>query len=584
MASSEGEFLTLEGLVLADQDIEPYILQWPGVVELDGDSEVYVLALMRRQDGVMLALPEGVLSDTDLEIGNQGMDSGSLIGYSNSFEVPGVVIDGGSLNPSGTTVRVVVVDFPSDVVQHMRSPRAFEEIAYGFDPESPFLLPEPKALLDAVIIWIQDSGPLSALNYYTAVSEDLSSVERHSGVRPAAKRPSRRKASPGEATPGAKPPEKERPKRVTTASLAEGMQSLMDMLPQLNVQMKQLADRQSRLENQALAPVSASCPALVQPLSRSMKGPALAPSAIAAGLQSPPRTSCMMNPGLLGSAQIRGSAIPPELSELEKEKSLSHVQANGDPLARAVLAQSEALTSLVNQIAHQTSDPMMDLGVGTSTGTRGTAGRARLQQELASQQGLFFNSVMQAMARRMQPSLPVQGTPMQLMEKGVCGTRYLERFGGYGRHRDLGQLQYQVMTVLDHLQTENLQAARDATALLAVTLEQAVMDNGRFDLAAVLCLQDDLPAGVFMNRSAGALSRTKSFAPLADQRWITTALAYLKELDAIQTKRVELAAPSKQTEKSSESSSAKQKASGKKKGRGKGQSQQQIHQTGEEES
>ena len=97
------------------------------------------------------------------------------------------------------------------------------------------------------------------------------------------------------------------------------------------------------------------------------------------------------------------------------------------------------------------------------------------------------------------------------------------------------------MTALDYLQTDNLQGARDTIALLAVMLEQAVMDGGRL----VLVLQDDLPASIFVNRQAGALSRSRSFSPLADQKWITTALAYLKELDTIQGKRLELANPGK---------------------------------------
>lgn len=67
-------------------------------------------------------------------------------------------------------------------------------------------------------------------------------------------------------------------------------------------------------------------------------------------------------------------------------------------------------------------------------------------------------------------------------------------------------------------------------------------DGGKFDLAQVLVLQDDLPSSVFINRQAGTLSRSKSFSPLADARWITVALAYLKEMDTIQTKRQELAA------------------------------------------
>ena len=97
------------------------------------------------------------------------------------------------------------------------------------------------------------------------------------------------------------------------------------------------------------------------------------------------------------------------------------------------------------------------------------------------------------------------------------------------------------MTALDYLMDGNYPAAKDTVALLAVTLEQGVLDNGRLEIASLLCLQEDVPSGVFMNRQISATSRSRSFAPLADQRWITCALAYLKEMDVIAAKRQEFA-------------------------------------------
>ena len=130
------------------------------------------------------------------------------------------------------------------------------------------------------------------------------------------------------------------------------------------------------------------------------------------------------------------------------------------------------------------------------------------------------------------------------------------------------------MTAFDYLQTENLSAARDTIALLSVMLEQAVMDGGRLDLAQVLTLQDDLPSSIFVNRQAGVLSRSKSFSPLADQRWITIALAYLKEMDTLQTKRLEISGGAKSSQEPGNQTQPKAKAQGKKKGRGKGQNLQ----------
>jgi hypothetical protein len=111
-------------------------------------------------------------------------------------------------------------------------------------------------------------------------------------------------------------------------------------------------------------------------------------------------------------------AKPQELLELEKEKPGSAEAIPNDMLAQAVLAQSTALNNLVSQIAQSSSDPMVDLGGLSVAGARGSSGRARLQTELASQKGLFFQSVMQAMARRMPPTVPVDGGYRQLMDRG----------------------------------------------------------------------------------------------------------------------------------------------------------------------
>lgn len=86
-------------------------------------------------------------------------------------------------------------------------------------------------------------------------------------------------------------------------------------------------------------------------------------------------------------------------------------------------------------------------------------------------------------------------------------------------------LQCQVMCIFDHLMAEDYGAVKDAVALLAVCLEQTVMDNGRMEVAAVLSLQEDVPSAVFTNRASLATSRSKAF--------------YLKEMDVITAKRLE---------------------------------------------
>ena len=143
---------------------------------------------------------------------------------------------------------------------------------------------------------------------------------------------------------------------------------------------------------------------------------------------------------------------------------------------------------------------------------------------------------------------------------------------------------YQVMGIMDFLQAENVGAAKDAISLLAVALDQAVMDGGRFDLASLLTLQEDPPASIFINRQQSRLSRSRAFSPLADQRWVTVALAYVKELDVITTKRQELAGGLGKPPTASDPA-PKPKPGPKKKGKGGGKQfqQQSTANEGEEE-
>ena len=98
-----------------------------------------------------------------------------------------------------------------------------------------------------------------------------------------------------------------------------------------------------------------------------------------------------------------------------------------------------------------------------------------------------------------------------------------------------------------------------------------VMDGRRFDLAALLTLQEDPLSSIYINHQQSSLSRARAFSPLADQRWVTVALAFVKELGVILSKHLELtgAAPGSSKPQPSEAA-AKSKPVPKKKGKGGG--------------
>ena len=441
------------------------------------------------------------------------------------------------MSPTGTNMSVLVVDMSEEALHRLHAVDPSVPVEFVFDEEQPFAIPDPAALKSSVRDWLEAGAETSGLGYVTAEPElEGEALEEEAPSPPLA--PTRQR----KLTQRGREPATASGRKPTVATLAGPIEQLLQANVGISKQLESLTVRQQQLEKQRQQPlVPPPLPShqsvLSQPLSSVLTVSQVGSSAVVHHLGAPPKTLVPASPGLLRSPLVQH----PELGELEAEKLKPGLSSSSDSLAQAVLAQSQALTALVSQIAAQSSDPMVDLGsMGSTAGTRGAQGRAKLQAELAAQRGTFFASVLNAMARRMQPTSPADGTPGELMARGVCGTKYLERFGGFGKHRELGCLQHQVMTIMDFLQTENLPAARDAAALLAVTIDQAALDNSRFELATLLCLQEEPPSTVFSHKPANVMSKTRAFSPLADQKWVTVALAYLKELDVISAKRLEL--------------------------------------------
>ena len=552
---TEQAALDLSSVITLAQDIEPYVLEWPAIE--DGPNEALILILQCRPGGFLAAIPVGVVPEEILAVGNSSAPPGP-VGPSTAFIVPLKILDNGVLSDSGEQGSVLVVDFHESVLSHVRLPEAFEEIHFSFDPDQPYGIPAPAELMARVRDWLSSGGISSASGYLSALEGDnidgdfLEEGDLPIEEEPATPRPSPPKASPAqpkrERKPAVRGPEQPMAsaKKPTVASLASAMSQLLETNQGMSHQLQALSQRQQIIEQQLVALPSSSSlhpsSALRLPISASLTSQPARPQAIAKSLGTPPRTAPPVPSGLLQSPSVK----PQQLVEMETEKPLGTQSTLSDPMARAVLAQAQALTDLVGQIASQSSDPMVDLvGGGAAAGTRGAAGRAKLQAELAQQKGIYFQAVLCQMARRMQPTMPATGTPAEFLARGISGTQYMERYGGYGKHRELGTLQFQVMSIMDFLQANNVEAAKDAVALLAVALDQACLDNGRFDLANVLCLQEEPPASIFTHKPASLLSRTRAFSPLADQKWVTVALAYLKELDTITAKRLELGGQSK---------------------------------------
>ena len=523
----------------------PYVLEMPGEVEEDGMSLAMVLCVVRKESGVLLAAPSNFFLAEVLEAGQiAGPDD--LVGPSVLMHVPGGRLDQMNGSPPVAApdawVDVMVVDMSPDILDQLTPVAEYDgptELLHLFDTD-PFVYPLRDDLVSMTWDWLVQPSSVERIQYYSAGEEEQEEEELVPETVAAAPLPHAVPAGPKAAGlpigagKGQKPRSPPKAKKPSVASLATSFESVMAVLPALTNQIAELNQRTKTMEERMQEPGRLS--ALSRPLGDSaMTGSsAKSPPTAATLLKEMPPPSNLLK---LKQPSKGGGHVETETAALVEEK---NGESGGGDMIQAMFAQSTAITALAAQIASMSGDPMGELA-SSSTGfsSKGAAGRMKLQLELAAQKGTFFSAVVANMGRRMHPAMRLEATPMQLAGQGITMSKYVERFGGYGRARDFGHVMWQVALIMDHLQMENWQGAMDATALLAVCLEQTALD-GSMDVGLLLSLSEDPPSGVFTNRSLAPLSRGKAFAPLASQQWIAVALSYIKELDLITQKRADL--------------------------------------------
>ena len=526
----------------------PYVLEVPADTEEDGSLLAVVLVVIKKPSAVLLAVPEGFFEDSALL---EGMDAGpeDMLGPSKVVSVPAGRLDQMDGSPpvaeAGAMMTAVLVDMTQGVLEHLSLVSDYggpPEVLHLLDPD-PFLFPMRDELVAAAWDWLVQPDAGERIHYYSA-AEELEEEDPDAELVPDASEqrqvgdsipPGRRRgARPTDSGQNPKPAAQPKIKRPTVASLAASFESVAAALPMLTSQIQELTSRTKAMEEKMTEPTRTL--ALTKPLGDStMRGSSGRPSVSPQDLlkEMPPPSA---------AAKVKPVPVPPTFPEAETLALEGERIAVGDQgeILKAMFAQSSAVTALAAQIANIGGDSLGDLaGSMTTFSSKGASGRMKLQQELAMHKGTFFTAVLANMSRRMNPASSSSATPQQLMTQGVSLTRYVERFGGFGRQKDMGYIMWQVAMIMDYLQSENWEGARDASALLAVCLEQTALDSS-MDVGLLLSLTEDPPSGLFTNRSLAPLSRGRAFAPLADQRWITTALSFIKELDLIAQRRSDL--------------------------------------------
>ncbi|CAE7218280.1 unnamed protein product [Symbiodinium microadriaticum] len=485
--------------------VAPYVASAPiAALPRDKEAQVLCVPVLLRPGGFLLALPTGSVPPALLAAGAEPEAVG-MHGPSTTLEVAAVEEDeDGSERPVSDTLSVLLVDLADEALKFLVPYDSEAGLSVvSFDPVHPDRFPSAEDLLVLARSWLRAAAHDRAA-FYTAAEEEKEPREALGGDAPV------------EAPTGQKPP---KPKRVTTGQLANQLSALLEVKAGAQV---------------PPPPV----PALQQPfqIPKGKEAPGM-PSSLANVFGPPPKVRHQLSgpPPQVPSAGD-GLARPP--MELETPG-----QVEGE-VSAALTQQSNALTMLVTHLISQASEASADFGGGSSgsgLSSKGSARREKLQAELANYTGAFMLSVAQAGARRMNPTAPPPRSLAELRSSPAPFrfTEYVERYGGYQHQRELGLIQYMLCQVTDLLLSGEVDGTLDLLSLMHVAVEQAAQDHGKWEVAYVLSLFPDPPGQVFQSRSSAQNPRLKAWAPLCPAPWATTALAYLKEADAIMARRSE---------------------------------------------
>ena len=465
---------------------QPYALDLAsaGLGEEDAQG-VLVFVVLARQTGYFIALPELSIAEELLQRGQTAAPQ-DFLGPSLRVEVASAVLDEDAIQqpPQPLPDRVspcMLVDFTNEVQGHLAPISSKEElhVLSPFDFLDFAIIPDPDSLVSQAHAWARGDreNVMDRIQYYSADEVPETPAEA------APKRSARRRRAPGAGITGEGLPTQKR--KPTVASLAESLEALTAALPVITDSLQDLKDRTAAIEAGQTKP-SDRTSALRRPLGGLAMPGSPTTSTRAASLvkdMPPPRSTSAP------AKQPRVSFSQANVEEMEME-----LEGEQSQLAKAMLAQTQALTTLVSHLASNSSDPFQDLSSSTSSlSTKGAVSRARLQAELAAHKGVFFTSVIQSMARRMQPSVPAEVEMSTLRSHGLTPTQYLKRFGGFGRTRDIGFIIWQVALAFNHMMEDNNAAARDALSLLFVCLEQTAMDQGNMQVGLFLAFADGRP-------------------------------------------------------------------------------------------
>ena len=370
-------------------------------------EEAFVIPVAKRRGGVLLVVPVGFIPEKELEEGLQASED-AVIGPSRLLKLPGEEEDdNGTEIPSEADVPVILVDFNMSVFQHLKEydPSTDTQMIQSFLDDAPQIMPMSSPLLQQALEWMTEEVS-GRLQFYSA--------EEQVPMTPV-------------------PPTKKetKPKRVTTAALADQISELSRTLPTLVQELQALKDKQAQFEGAMAA----------TPVQKAEPPPHRQPFPVTGGQSSLQEFMKVVGPSPKVKATPTVVPVGPQMDVQQLDDPNLPVEdlagafgrAAQPSMTQAILQQSQAMNALVAHLVGA-QDPLHDLASSSTSAlsTKGAGKRERLQQELASRSGGFFLQVAQLALRRIKPLDPLPRTLDDLPKKAIF-SKYLEKQGGFCR-------------------------------------------------------------------------------------------------------------------------------------------------------
>ena len=496
--------------------------------ETQADVDSLCIPLMIREGGFLAAVPYGAI-DQQVLLEGLAEDADGLVGPNKMMESSLTEeAEDGSLVDVKRKCKFYVVDLTDDMLLFLREYNAEVDSMDNivpFSAENPYALPALDGIIGKVKQWAssENQGPRAA--FYSAREE------------------------PDTPANGGPNPKKPASRRVSTAALLDRVEALT---AQVQVLASQKVDPAPTTTPGAADPAAGPSTGFTLPtpkmprLSDSLpKTPGIDPVGRAAALLSPP-------PRQRSGVPKASPAQPnPSVHMFENEPYTSYDMPQ-DQVLTAFSQQSSALTALVAHLTAGGGDPLLDFGSSTSssssTSTRGLLRREKLLTDLSNGTSTFFLQFQQQLFRKMNPSMAAPKLEEDIMKNPPSLLEYLERHGGFKSQRTLGIILWMLGYAMDAGARGEDRLMKEHLALTITAIEQCAVDGGDWGLGFLLSLTADPPLQLFQDRHQTIALHQRSFGGLVPPQWSTVAVAFLKEMEVLNSKKQDLSKKSRPTE------------------------------------